>query len=265
MLLSLPMQSLNSRCRAAKYRGRPVSQRIVLTNQLSSILGRGDPQWHPVPGGWEELGLTMMRWSWTFVSRERVQMVSVMWWATDEKMMTTEDICHKEFWGLIARYNSLCNWSQLEDSSSSSLFTTSSGALSTDYFPSRIRNWSIYTDKLTCDPWVTRRRLYLPGSIPIFLLGPSFPHEALSLRLFPPGAAKAISLPWGALFVNWTPWRMVTRAHPVPAMVCLQVVAELHLQVSLLCVKPLLVYFACSLPPHRIGFVVPPRDKVLIG
>lgn len=50
-LLSLPVQSLNSRCRAAKYGLRPPSQRIVLTNQLSSVLGRGDPQRHPVPGG----------------------------------------------------------------------------------------------------------------------------------------------------------------------------------------------------------------------
>lgn len=201
------MQSLNSRCRAAKYRRRPVSQRIVLTNQLSSILGRGDPQWHPVPGGWEELGLNMMKWRRTFVSRERVQMVSQL---CDEWLMRKWPQRTFDFWGLIARYNSLCNWSQINDSSRSYLFTTSCGALSTDCFPSRIHNWSIYTDKVTFDPQVTRKSLYLllsfQAQVLFFLLGLSFPHEALSLQLFPPGAVKVVSLSTGGLFVNWSLW-----------------------------------------------------------
>lgn len=101
----------------------------------------------------------MMKWRWTFVSRERVQMVSQLcdewlmrkWWP-----QRTFD-----FWGLIARYNSLCNWSQLNDSSSSYLFITSGGAFSTDCFPMCIRNSNIYTNKVTCEHRVTQKSLYL--------------------------------------------------------------------------------------------------------
>lgn len=38
--------------------------------------------------------------------------VTVVWWAADEKMMTTEAVRHKDFWGLIAHVTtSVCDWS----------------------------------------------------------------------------------------------------------------------------------------------------------
>lgn len=84
-------------------------------------------------------------------------------------------------------YNSLCHWSQLNDSCSSSLLTTSSRALSTEYFPLRIYNWSIDTNKPPLTPgWPEEDYNSRCHSrlISFFLLRPSLLHVALIRILF---------------------------------------------------------------------------------